>query len=368
MTETAVKEPRFHVVKRDGISAGKALIIRLVAVLLSLVVCAVIIIALTGLNPIAVYGSLVDGAVGTNRRMWVTLRDAAVLLCVALAITPAFRMRFWNIGAEGQVLMGGMAAAAVMIYGKDLPAPVLYTLLPLAGIAAGVVWAVIPAAFKARWNTNETLFTLMMNYLAMQCVSYAVTIWENPRGSNTVGVINQMGKIGWLPKTFGNDYVLTILIVLLLSVALYLYMKYTKQGYEIAVVGESENTARYAGINVRRVVVRTMAISGGLCGVAGFLLVSGASHTISTDTAGGRGFTAIMVAWLAHLNPLVMLVVAFFLVFMEKGSVQIAAQYGLNESASEILTGIILFFILGCEFFINYRVEARKKQEEGVRA
>ncbi|MEG0995385.1 MAG: ABC transporter permease [Clostridia bacterium] len=364
----AVKEPRFHIVSREQLPLWKAVSIRLFAVLLSLIVCSVIIIALTGLNPIAVYGAMWDGAVGTSRRLWVTLRDSAILLCVALAITPAFRMRFWNIGAEGQVLIGGMATAAVMIYGKGLPNGALYVLMPVAGVLAGVLWGVIPALFKARWNTNETLFTLMMNYVAMQCVSFAVTLWENPKGSNTVGVINQMGKEGWLPKAFGNDYLLTIIIVLCLTVLLYIYMTYSKQGYELSVVGESENTARYAGINVRKVVVRTMAISGGICGVAGFLLVGGAGHTISTNLAGGRGFTAIVVAWLAKLNPLIMLVVVFLLVFMEKGSIQIASQFHLNESASEILTGIILFFVLGCEFFINYRVERRKKLEEGVKA
>ncbi len=360
------KQP--HIVKRDGVSFGRGVLVRLAAVLLALIVCAVVIIALTGMNPLSVYAGIWDGAVGTSRRMWVTFRDAAILLCIGFAVLPAFRMRFWNIGAEGQVLVGAMATAAVMIYGRTLPAWLMYTLCPIVGVAAGLIWGVIPAFFKAHWNTNETLFTLMLNYIATQLVAYAIVFWESPKGSNHVGLINGQTKEGWLPSVAGNAYLLPILIVLVLMVVLYIYMQFSKQGYEIAVVGESENTAHYAGINVKRVIIRTMAISGGIGGLAGYLLASGVGHTISTGLAGGRGFTAIVVAWLGKLNPFAMLLVAFFLVFMEKGSIQIATQFNLNENASEILTGIILFFILGCEFFISYRVEWRDSAREEVKA
>ena len=226
----------------------------------------------------------------------------------------------------------------------------------------------IPAFFKAHWNTNETLFTLMLNYIAMQLVSFAIVYWETPKGSNHVGLINNQTKAGWLPSIGGNGYLLPIIIVMVLMVLMYLYMNYSKQGYEIAVVGESENTAHYAGINVKRVIIRTMAISGGIGGLAGYLLASGVGHTISTGLAGGRGFTAIIVAWLGKLNPFAMVFVAFFLVFMEKGAGQIATQFNLNENASDIITGIILFFILGCEFFIHYQVELRKREKEAAKA
>lgn len=152
-------------------------------------------------------------------------------------------MRFWNIGAEGQVLVGAMATAAVMIYGANLPNWLLYALCPIVGVAAGSLWGMIPAFFKAHWNTNETLFTLMLNYIAIQLVSFAIVYWESPKGSNNVGLINNQTKAGWLPSLGGNNYLLPILIVMALMVLLYLYMNYSKQGYEIAVVGESENTA-----------------------------------------------------------------------------------------------------------------------------
>ena len=379
--DNTVKEPLIHLSKREDMSFGKKWLVRIIAILLSLIVCAGFIFIIIKMNPVEVYEGIVEGAVGTGRRFWVTARDALTLLCVAVAVTPAFKMKFWNIGAEGQILMGCVASAAMMIYaGNALPTGLLLVLMFVCSFIAGGIWGIIPAFFKARWNTNETLFTLMLNYVAMQVVTFCIVYWENPAGSNSVGIINASTRAGWLPQLFGLDYGWNLAIVLLLTVLMFIYMKRTKHGYEIAVVGESENTARYAGINVGKVIVRTVGISGGIAGIAGFILVSvrtcscrcmcsidqcvlvsGSSHTISTSTAGGRGFTAIIVAWLAKFNVWAMAVIAFLLVFMQQGAIQIATQYNLNENASEVITGIILFFVIGCEFFINYKLEFRKK-------
>ena len=283
-----------------------------------------------------------------------------MLLCISVALAPAFKMRFWNIGAEGQVLAGGIATAACMIYlGGKLPTPVLFLVMVLASVAAGALWGFIPALFKAKWGTNETLFTLMMNYIAIQITSYCVALWENPYGSNKVGIINPQTKAGWFPKLFGQQYTWNVLIVLALTVLVFLYLKFSKQGYEIAVVGESENTARYAGINVKKVILRTMLISGAICGIAGFIGVAGVDHTISTNTAGGRGFTAIIIAWLAKFNTLTMILMTTLIVFLDQGATQIVSEYsklGINDYVAEIIKGIILFFILGSEFFVNYRL------------
>ena len=360
---TQHKEPLLRIVKRDGIARPKAYAIRLIAVLLSLVVCGVFIYAITKLNPVQVYEAIFDGAFGTNRRSWVTIRDAMMLLCIGVGLAPAFKMKFWNIGAEGQILIGGVVTAGIMkAYGSALPTPALLVVMAAASILCGCLWGVIPAVFKSVWNTNETLFTLMMNYVAIQITSYCVALWENPVGSNSVGIINQMTAYGHFPKLFGQSYGLNVLLVMLLTVGMYVYLKYSKQGYEIAVVGDSENTARYAGINVKKVTIRTMAISGAICGIAGFIEVAGVSHTISTTTAGGRGFTAIIVAWLAQFNTFVMILISFLLVFLQQGAIQIATQFNLNDYASEIITGIILFFILSSEFFINYRVILRNRK------
>lgn len=353
-----------RIVKRSGISRMKMWFIRISAIILSLVVCAFVIFAIVHLNPLKVYVSMFKGAFGTNKRTWVTIRDAMTLLCIGVALAPAFKMRFWNIGAEGQILAGGIATAACMIYlGGVLPTWLLLIIMAAASIVAGALWGILPAVFKAKWNTNETLFTLMMNYVAIQLTSFFVSKWENPFGSNSVGVINQATKAGWFPEIFGQAYLLNVILVLLIAAAVYFYLRYSKQGFEIAVVGESENTARYAGVSTARVYIRTMIISGALCGIAGFIAVSGSSHTISTSTAGGRGFTAIIVAWLAKFNTFVMIIISFLLVFLEKGAIQIASDYGLNSYASEMITGIILFFILGSEFFINYKVVLRSGKE-----
>ena len=308
---------------------------------------------------------MIRGSFGTARKFWIMLQNLAMLLCISLAVTPAFKMRFWNIGAEGQVLVGGLATAAVMFYvGDRLPTALMIVIMLAASLAAGIIWAMIPAFFKAKWNTNETLFTLMMNYVATQLVSFFIMIWV-PSGSSVMGIINQSSKSGWLPELFGQKYLLNIIIVAVITVAMFIYLKYSKQGYEISVVGESENTARYIGINVKKVILRTMGLSGAICGVAGFLLVAGTNHTITTTTAGGMGFTAIMVSWLGKFNAGIMVVTSFIIVFLQRGAGEIATKFNLNQSVADILTGIILFFIIGCEFFVNYRINFRKSQREG---
>ena len=363
--EKVVREPRFQVVKRDDMVWYKSWAVHIIAVLLALVICGFVVVLLTGYNPLEVYVSMFEGTFGTSRKVWNTLQKLSMLLCVSLAVTHAFKMKFWNTGAEGQALVGGLASAACMIYlGDKVSGFVLIPVMVVASILAGLLWGIIPAYFKAKFDTNETLFTLMMNYVAMQLVSFCIVFWENPKDSNTVGIINQVTHSGWLPEIFGQKYMLNVLIVLVLTIAMYIYLKYSKHGYEISVVGESQNTARYIGINVKKVILRTMALSGALCGVAGFLLVAGTDHTINTGTVGGMGFTAIMVSWLAKFNPILMAVASFLIVFLERGAGEIATAFQLNESVSDILTGIILFFIIGCEFFVRYKVVFRSKQKE----
>ncbi len=352
-----------HITKRKEMPLWQSLSVRLGAILVAIVVCGFITTITTGLNPISVYATMFKGAFGTPRKIWILLQEIAILLCVALALTPAFRMKFWNLGGEGQILAGSLASAACMIcLGGKLPNALLILLMLVCSLVAGAVWAGIPAVAKARWNTNETLFTLMMNYVATQLVAYFVIVWEVPKGSGNIGIINQATEAGWLPQIAGFKYLLNILLVAVLTVVMHLYLSYSKHGYEISVVGESTNTARYVGIKVDRVIVRTLLLSGAVCGFAGFLLVAGTNHTLTTTIAGGRGFTAVMVAWLAKFNPLVMIASSFLLVFMDSGAGEISTAYGLNHSFGDILTGIILFFIIGCEFFIAYQVHFDKKE------
>ena len=358
--------PLFHIVKRGAMPWYFGWAIRGAAIVAALLVCAVVTTLLTGEDPLQVYATILKGAFGTKRKIWMLAQNMAILLCVSVAVTPAFKMRFWNIGGEGQILVGGLATAACMIcLGDKLSNAVLIPLMVIASIVAGAVWGVIPAFFKAKWNTNETLFTLMMNYVAMQLVAFFVIIWEVPKGAGKIGIINQSTESGWLPVIGGQKYLLNVIVVALITVGMYIYLKYSKHGYELTVVGESERTANYVGIKVDKVIIRTMLISGAICGIAGLLLVGGTDHTITTTIAGGRGFTAVMVSWLAKFNPIFMVFTSFLLVFLDRGAGEISTVFGLNHSFADILTGIILFFIIGSEFFITYKLGFRKSGKEG---
>ena len=354
--------PFVHITKRREMPWYASWGIRAAAIVIALLVNALITTLVTGENPLQVYGTMFYGCFGTNRRTWNFAQELAILLCVALALTPAFRMRFWNLGGEGQILSGGLACAACMILlGNKIPNALLIVIMLVTSLAAGAVWALIPAVCKAKWGTNETLFTLMMNYVATQLVAFFTIVWEVPKGSGNIGIINQSTQAGWLPQIGNQKYLLNVLIVLALTICIYIYMRRSKQGFEIDVVGESENTARYVGISVTKVIIRTLVLSGAICGLTGFLLVGGTSHTITTTIAGGRGFTAVMVAWLAKFNPLGMIASSFLLTFFGQGASEIASTFSLNQSFSDIMMGVVLFFIIGSEFFISYRLNFRKK-------
>lgn len=358
--EKTTKEPLFHLTKRANVSTRFSIIARVVAVLLGFLTAGIIVMLLSGKNPIAVYSSMFSGAFGTPRRIWNLLNGTAILLGISLALTPAFRMKFWNCGGEGQTIIGALATTACMFYlGDSLPLPVLFIVILLTSLLAGAIWAVIPSLFKAYFGTNETLFTLMMNYMATQVVKFCLKKWVTD-GTTTLATMPQYR----FPKLFGKDYLLTVILVLLVCALLYVYLRYSKQGYEISVVGESENTAKYVGISVKKVIIRTMILSGAICGFVGMLLVANGACTITTDLVGGRGFTAILVSWLAKFNPLIMILTSFLVAFLDAGAGQISTDFRMDTSICDILTAVILFFIIGCEFFIQYKINFRKSHKE----
>jgi simple sugar transport system permease protein len=296
--------PLFHIAKREAMPWHFGVMVRAIAIIAALITAGVLVAALTGKNPIQVYITMFEGVFGHSDRIWNMGQKVAILLGISLAITPAFKMKFWNCGAEGQVIIGGLATICVMVFlGGKIPTPLLLVVMLAASILAGIIWAVIPAIFKAIWNTNETLFTLMMNYVAIQLVAYFLKLVAKD-GSGVLSPLPQYG----LPVIGGKAFLLNILIVAAITIAIYVYLKSSKQGYEISVVGESENTAKYIGINVKKVIIRTLVVSGAICGIMGLLIVGGTDHTINTEVVGGRGFTAIMVSWLAKFNPFVMII------------------------------------------------------------
>ena len=362
------REPLVHIVKREGLSVWGAWLIRLVAIGLGLLTCGIVASLLTGKALDAVYTDMFEGAFGrifegNTFLLWRFLQRTAILLCLALGVTPAFRMRFWNCGAEGQALAGGLAAMICMIeIGDKVPYPVLLVLIVVGSVLAGAIWGLIPALFHAKYKTNETLFTLMMNYVITQIVAYYV--YRISAGS----MIIQKVSTGNLPVIGGQKYLLNIVIVAVLMVATHIYMKYSKQGYEISVVGESQNTARYVGIDVKSVIIRTMLISGAIFGLAGMLMVAGTDHSINTNTMGGQGFTAIMVSWLGQFNPFIMAIVSALLIFVKDGAAKVADRAMLNSSYGDIACGIVILFLVGCEFFIQYSVRFRHSKKGGKQA
>ncbi len=342
----------FHVAKRADLSPKMALIYRVLAVLLALVTGGLFIAAM-GNNPVSVYGTMVQGATGSMSNIRETIKNAIPLCIISLGITLAFKMKFWNIGAEGQICVGAVAASFFALNYTTWPQPALLISMALAGMLAGAVWGIIPAYFKARYNTNETLFTLMMNYIAVFVIQI---LREGPWKDPTSGFpkVPMFEKAARLPTVLGVH--IGWIIALVLVALTFCYLRYTKQGYELSVVGENENTARYAGMNVPRIIIRTMAISAAICGLVGMLQASGADKTLTDTVAGGRGFTAITIAWLSQLNPIAILLTSMLFAILEKGSGTIQSIYQISPSASNVLQGIILFFVLGAEFFVNYRL------------
>ena len=360
----AHREPLFHVVKRDDLPSWKAWLIRVATIVIAFLFVGILSMFVTekGLGETyfimfqGVFGRMFEGHL---TMLWKYLQEIAILLALALALTPAFKMKFWNCGAEGQALMGGLASIICMIeLGGKLPYPVLILVIAATSILAGALWGVIPAIFKALFNTNETLFTLMMNYIATQIIAYYVYIKGG--GSNVINPV----PYGNFPSVGGNDYFVNILIVAATTVLMFIYLKYSKQGYEISVVGESQNTARYIGINVKKVIIRTMLISGALCGVTGMLLVSGKDHSININSVGGQGFTAILMSWLGQFNPFIMAIMTAIVVFLRIGVAKVADSALLNSSFSEIMVGVVILMLVGCEFFINYAIKFRHNKKE----
>ena len=353
------KEPFIRLAKREGMSKNKVWAIRLSSILLALILGGLV-VAIIGVSPVTAYGTIIDGSLGKTTAIRQTIKTAIPLLGCALAIAPCFKMKFWNIGAEGQITAGAIAASYFALFWADkMPSIVLLIVMAVTGAVAGGIWAFIPGFFKAKWNTNETLFTLMMNYIIIGVVRYLQGgPWEGRKGSQ---IIPQFERAACLPKVLGVHC--GWIIVLILVVFIHIYMRYTKHGYEIAVIGDSENTARYAGMNVGHIMERTMFLSGAISGLVGFIIASGADGTLYDGIAGGVGFTSITVAWLSQLNAFAMIAISMMLGILSKGAETLQTRLAVPASISDIITGILLFCMLGCEFFINYRLIFRSKSE-----
>lgn len=356
-TSTSKKEPLIRIAKKAELTVSQNIILSLIAIFTAITAGGIFILFL-GNNPFKVYASIINGAFRSSIAIKGTIKIAIPLLISSLGITLAFQMKFWNIGAEGQIIMGGIFATYFALFYSNLPHGLLILLMFIAGAIGGGLWGLLPAYFKSKYGTNETLFTLMLNYIALYLIKYfAEGPWRDPASSG-------FPKIASFTENARLDQIFGIhagwLIGLILVIIVFIYLKYTKHGYEISVVGESMNTARYAGMNVKKIMLRTMFISGAICGIAGMTQVTGAAYTLSEGVAGGVGFTAITVAWLSKLNPIIILIVTFLFSMLDKGCSVMQSTFGLSSAVSGILQGIILFFILGFDFFTRYGFVFRK--------
>ena len=350
-------------IKKSEPSSIKAATIRIGAIILALIASSLFILLLD-LNPVNVYMKMLQGAFGTAYRARETIVGAIPLVITSLGIAIAFRMQFWNIGGEGQIAMGAFAASFVALRMSDMSKPILLLLMILAGMLAGGLWALIPAFFKAQWGTNETIVTLMMNYIGLKWIMYLqYGPWKDPKSLGFPKIANFTDN-AILPKLLGVH--IGWVIALLLVVVIYIFLHHTKKGYEIAVIGESIDTARYAGINIKRTILIAILLSGGLSGLVGMIQASAVNNTLSVEVTGGVGYTAIITAWLASLSaPVILLVSILFAALLEGGS-YIQTVFGIPQSAALILQGIILFFVLGSEFFVRYEFTLVKNHQNIV--
>ena len=352
------KEPFIRTVKIAERSKRDIIKFRIIAFMLALIAGGLFIL-LIGFNPFQLYATIISGAFRSKMAVQATIKFMIPLLVSSLGVTLAFKMRFWNIGAEGQIIMGAIFSSYFALFHSDWPHWILLVVMFIAGFIGGGLWGLIPAYFKSKYNTNETLFTLMLNYIALHVISFLRDgPWKDP-GSSGFPKIARFAKNAQINKILGVQFGWIIGIILVVLV--YIYIKHTKQGYEISVVGESQATAKYAGMNVKKIILRTMILSGGICGITGMIQSAGSDMTLASSVAGGVGFTAIIVAWLANLNPVSIMWVSFLFSVLEKGSSVMQSTYGVSTYSAAVLQGIILFFILGCEFYIRYKFVFRSK-------
>lgn len=355
-SSTKKKEPLIRIEKRAELYGLKQAIVILIAILIALTAGGIFILFL-GHNPFIAYKTIVYGAFSNSIYIKSTIEMIIPLLILSLGVTLAFKMKFWNIGAEGQFIMGAVFATFPALFLNNMPHFLLLIVMFIFGFIGGGLFGLLPAYFKAKYNTNETLFTLMLNYVALYLVVFLKEgPWRDPNSGGFPKIASYIQRARL--DTIFNVHIGWIFAVILV-VVVFFYLKKSKQGYEISVVGESENTARYAGMNVKKIVLRTMFISGGICGVAGMLQASGVNYCLDEGIASGVGFTAIIIAWLARLNPLGILFVSVMFGILEKGCGVMESSYGFSSAVPDILQGIILFFVLACDFFTRYKFTLR---------
>jgi simple sugar transport system permease protein len=354
-----------RIAARSEVSSKRNVLTRIAAIIMALMLSALFIVFL-GHDPIKVYLSMLEGSFGSVYRFKETIISTIPLAITSFGILLAFKMKFWNIGAEGQMIMGAFFASYFALNYPDMNRLALLTVMFIAGAIGGGLWALIPAYFKSKYGTNEVLFTLMMNYVALKWITYLqYGPWKDKDALGFPKIPNFTSN-AILPKLFGIH--IGWIIMLILMVIVYVFIHYTKKGYEINVIGESENTGAYAGMNVRSIILQAMFLGGALAGIAGMIQASAVSGTLSVAVTGGVGYTAIIVTWLSGLSAPLIVVVSFLFAILIQGGSYIQTAFQIPQSAAQILQGMILLFVLGSEFFVKYQIifKSNKMNKEGM--
>lgn len=352
-----------QLVKRGMVSRTEAIIIKVVAILLGITAIGIY-LAILGYQPFVVFGSLVQGAFVSLYNFTESIKKAIPILICALGLGVAFRMNFWNIGAEGQIILGGIGATYIALNYSFLPKPILIIFMFIASFMCGGLWALLPGLFNVKWNTNETIVTLMMNYIALKFVTYLQYVaWKDPKAMGFPKIAT-FDKKAQLPSLFGVN--IGWIICLFLVVFIYLYFHHAKLGFESKVIGESRDTARYAGINIKKTMLISVFLSGAICGIAGFVQTSAVSKTLSTSITGNAGNIAIIVAWISNLNPVNMVIVSVLFAGLLQGGSYIQIANEIPSALADIIQAVILFSIIGSQFFITYEVRFKVRKKGGA--
>ena len=346
------------IVKKTEATMQQKVCIQILGVVVALLTVALF-LAVAGFQPLQVYMAMVDGAFGSGYRISQTVINTIPLVILSLGIAIAFRMKFWNIGAEGQILMGGFFGSYFAYHFTTLPKPLLLLLMLLAGTVGGALWAFFPAWLKAKFHANESITTLMLNYVALKWIEYLASgPWKDPTALGYPRM-PRFDEQAILPNLFGVHIGWVIAVILV--VVVYLFLNYSKKGFEIAILGESENTARYAGININRTVLLAVCLSGALCGLTGIIQASAVNNELSSTLANGIGYTAIITTWLSGLSAPVIVIVCTLFAALTQGASYIQTAFGIPAAAASIIQALILFFVLGSDFFTKYKIVLQKQ-------
>lgn len=360
-----VKEPLIRIAKREKLSKGQTVLFYAIAILIALIIGGIFILFI-GKNPFIYYGKVIAGNFTNLIYLKHFVEKIVPLIITSLGISIAFKMKFWNIGAEGQFIMGALMSTTIIFAIGDVASWLTVLLALVFGVLGGGIYALIVGLLKVKLNANETLLTLMFNYIALYLLGFLKkTDYYRQLGVGAFIDFRALPKNAWMPRIGSGLFTIDISIFFAIGLVIFLffYHNYTKQGYEINVIGDSLNTAKYAGMNVKGIILRTVFMSGAIIGLAGALHVTGtaSNHMLSTGITGGVGWTGVIIAWLARLNPIGILIASLLMGLLENGSSVAESAMGISSSSAAVIQGLILFTVLAMDFFMRYKVIIRKK-------